>query len=116
MSTDHRDSLSSDPEKMRLWNHCFQKAGRRVDDPFGGCPICGGSDLYHNVGREHWVTCETHKTRWHIGSNLFSHWREEPESQWEANRRKLLGYREVDPIFFLRDRQYKLPGYDEFGQ
>lgn len=69
------------------------------DSDFGGCPECGGDDGYLNVGRDHWMFCETHRTRWLFGSNLFSSWRHETEEEWEANRRKLAEFRVVEPRF-----------------
>src|SRR4051794_9837805 len=56
-----------------------------TDDPFGGCPVCGGNDAYLNLGREQWCYCEAHRTRWIIGSNLFSSWRDETPETWERN-------------------------------
>ena len=67
-------------------------------DYFGGCPECGTNDGYLNVGREHWFVCDKHKTKWWIGSNLFSSWMEETEEEWQRNKIKLADYREVEPI------------------
>ncbi len=54
--------------------------------PFGGCPGCGNTDGYLNVGPDHWFFCHRHKTKWRAGSNLFSGWRDENEETWLRNR------------------------------
>ena len=43
----------------------------------GSCPHCGDADGMLNVGPDHWVVCRAHKTKWRIGSNLYSSWRED---------------------------------------
>ncbi len=48
-----------------------------TDDHFGTCPECGSHDGYQNAGNAHWFVCHEHRTRWHVGSNLFSSWRSE---------------------------------------
>ncbi len=65
---------------------------------FGGCPYCGGYDVFLNIGRDHWIICRTHQVKWHIGSNLFSNWRNETEEQWLRNTYELVGYREVESV------------------
>lgn len=67
------------------------------DATFGVCPICKGQDGFMNVGREHWFVCQEHKTKWFVGSNLFSSWRYQSEEVWEENARILEGYEEVEP-------------------
>ena len=32
----------------------------RVDNYFGGCPLCGGRYAYLNDGPDHWLTCDKH--------------------------------------------------------
>ena len=59
---------------------------------FGGCPYCGGYDVFLNIGRDHWIICRTHQVKWHIGSNLFSCWRNQTEEQWLRNTYELAGY------------------------
>lgn len=66
---------------------------------FGGCPECGSQGAYLNIGRDHWVYCETHKVKWNVGSNLFSSWRHESESDWQANRMILANFRGVSPRY-----------------
>lgn len=70
----------------------------KVIDYFGGCPECGGNDGYLNIGRGHWFICHEHKTAWHIGSNLFSSWKEESEEEWKRNAELISDYKEVKPI------------------
>ncbi len=71
--------------------------------PFGGCPGCGNTDGYLNVGPDHWFVCHRHKTRWRAGSNLFSGWRGENEETWLRNRFQLSGYMwVVEPVMPLR--------------
>lgn len=69
-----------------------------TDEYFGGCPKCGKTDGYVNVGRSHWGVCDEHKTKWPIGANLFSSWKEETEKQWKRNANLLEGYTEVEPL------------------
>lgn len=69
-----------------------------VSDYFGGCPHCGANHGFLNVGRAHWIACDTHKTKWCIGSNVFSDWKEENEAIWLQNAEKLAGYSEVKPL------------------
>lgn len=85
-------------------------ARRREELEFGHmgcCPQCGDTDGFLNIGRNHIGRCDTHKTAWSIGSNLFSAWRDEDESIWRANADKLADYEEVEPIHFKDE----LPGY-----
>jgi hypothetical protein len=63
---------------------------------FGWCPQCGRQDGSLNIGRAHYFICHAHRTRWPVGSNLFSSWREENETIWKRNHELLLTYREVD--------------------
>jgi hypothetical protein len=74
------------------------KAHANTDLFFGGCPHCGGMNYVLNVGRDHWVTCDRHKTKWKIGSNLFSSWQNETEADWTRNSYHLTNYRSVEPI------------------
>jgi len=69
-----------------------------TDDYFGGCPECGCTDGYMNISRNHWFVCDEHRTKWLVGSNLFSSWREEGETIWRQNWERLLSYREVKPV------------------
>ncbi len=69
-----------------------------ADNHFGGCPHCDRHDGYLNDGRDHWFFCNRHKTKWLVGSNLFSSWRDEDEDIWRQNRFKLAEYMTVEPI------------------
>ncbi len=74
--------------------------------PFGGCPGCGDTDGYLNVGPDHWFVCHRHKTRWRAGSNFFSGWRDESEETWLRNRFKLAGYMwVVEPVMPIAPRR-----------
>jgi hypothetical protein len=45
-----------------------------------------------NIGRDHFVACDTCRTCVHVGSNLMSGWRQENESIWRQNEKRLVGY------------------------
>lgn len=51
-------------------------------------------DRIVNIGREHYAVCEEHRYFWHIGSNLFSAWRDETQAEWDANASELALYSE----------------------
>ena len=74
---------------------------RRIttDEYFGGCPKCGKCDGFLNVDRNHWAVCDTHKTTWCIGSNLFSSWHDETEADWQRNEKLLASYSIVKPVY-----------------
>ena len=63
---------------------------------FGWCPECGKTSGFLNIERVHYFYCDTHRTRWCVGSNLFSCWRNENEAIWERNAQYLEHYRDVD--------------------
>lgn len=67
-----------------------------MDNHFGWCPECGKSDGCLNIERDHWYYCDAHRTRWYVGSNLFSSWRREDEATWDANKEHIRHYRDVD--------------------
>jgi hypothetical protein len=71
----------------------------KEDCYFGACPVCGKTDGYLNVGGNHWFVCDTDFTKWCIGWNLFSDWREEPERVHQENAATLAGYIEVRPVY-----------------
>ena len=60
-----------------------------TDEYFGGCPECGENNGYLNVNRSHWSVCDAHRTKWLIGENLFSAWRDETEAEWQRNEERL---------------------------
>jgi len=78
-----------------------------VDEVWGGCPKCLSHDGYLNLYREHWFKCDSHRVRWRVGSNLFSSWRHESESDWGRNGDRLAGYRIVEPIIFPDKARYE---------
>ena len=59
------------------------------DGYFGLCPICKKTDGYLNIGRIHWFICKKHRSRWCVGSNLFSSWRDEAESEQVRHCREI---------------------------
>lgn len=63
---------------------------------FGVCPECKKPGICLNVGREHWFVCYEHKLTWHVGSNLFSHWKEESEELHKKNTILLEGYTVIE--------------------
>ncbi len=65
------------------------------DDYFGVCPTCRKYSGCLNIGRDHWFYCETHKTKWWIGSNLFSGWKSQTEEEHNRNASILSGYLDV---------------------
>lgn len=73
-----------------------------TDEYFGGCPHCGNSDVCRTIGRDHWMCCETHKTKWWVGSNLFSIPDDIPLDEWaemsRTNEYLLSNYLTVEPI------------------
>ncbi len=72
----------------------------RVQEPgyFGGCPFCGGSRGYLNIGPQQWFFCEEHSTKWLVEENLFSSWKEESEEDWQRHTAQLEHYAEVEPL------------------
>ena len=72
-----------------------------TDEYFGGCPECGKTDGYLNTGRTHVFMCETHRTYWVAGSNLFSDWRDETEAEQRAKWDEvgMEEFRLVKPIY-----------------
>lgn len=67
-------------------------------DYFGGCPYCGLNDGCLNLGRDHWYVCHTHRTKWWVGSNLFSSWRHEDEEDWALHALRIRDYEEVESV------------------
>lgn len=69
-----------------------------TDEYFGGCPKCGKTNGYVDVGADHWFACDAHRTRWYAGSNLFSSWRNEKTPEEIASNAKVMAYRVVEPV------------------
>jgi len=76
---------------------------KNMDPHFGGCPQCEGYTGVLSIGRDQWFYCDDCKTKWWIGSNLFSSWREMTAQEFEGNRKYLQDYIEVEPV--LPERQ-----------
>ena len=75
------------------------KRRERLSAYYGRCPRClKCADRWMNVYKDHWLTCSDCMTKWTIGSNLFSSWREENERKWRENLYRLAGYQEVTPV------------------
>jgi len=66
------------------------------EDLFGSCPRCGRNNGYVTVVRTHWCVCDTHHTRWLVGSNVFTDFPDAEESR--INAEKLEGYDIVEPL------------------
>jgi hypothetical protein len=77
-----------------------------VEDYWGGCPVCGRNDGFMTVswpsdeGRhcEHWIVCHRHRVRWSIGGPLFSTSKTLSLERQQANYRRLVSYRQVEPL------------------
>jgi hypothetical protein len=72
----------------------FPEPGSR-EDYFGVCPICQRQNGYLNDGPDHWFVCNTHMTKWCVGSNLFSGWRHLTKEESFAQVHQLTRYRTV---------------------
>ena len=70
-----------------------------TENYFGLCPICRETNGYLNIYKRHWFVCHRHKVKWCVGSNLFSSWKLESESQWKKNYDKIWNYDEVRAIY-----------------
>jgi hypothetical protein len=67
-----------------------------VEHPLGACPDCHKPGEVLNVGRDNWIVCDEHRTRWYLG-NVFTP--RDGEAEWEANWQRIADYRIVDPYF-----------------
>jgi hypothetical protein len=85
----------------------------RRDDHFGNCPECGRTDGCLSVGSDHWYHCRMHRTKWWVGSNLFSGWRDQSEDDWARNDATLSLYRAVIPVFPIPEDPWEALGYIE---
>jgi hypothetical protein len=65
---------------------------------FGACPHCGRTDGLLNHGPHHWGICDGHRTKWFIGSNLFSFWQDETDYERAYSEQVLEDYEAVEPI------------------
>jgi hypothetical protein len=72
----------------------------RQDDRFGLCPHCHRTDGFLNAGRNHWFYCEQHRVAWCGGSNLFSCWKDESETEQRRKFAKIEQYRDIEPFYW----------------
>ena len=56
------------------------------------------ADGYLNVHKSHWGICRSCGTKWPIGSDLFSSWKNETKEDWGRNAELLSDLTEVQPI------------------
>ena len=49
-----------------------------------------------NIGRGHYIACDTCRSFLFVGSNLMGSWRLESEDTWRNNSRSIEGYEEVE--------------------
>jgi hypothetical protein len=73
-------------------------AGNFVIGSFFGDVRCryGHETRLFNIGRGHFVACDTCRTYIHVGSNLMSSWRQEDDRVWQRNRESVEGYEFVE--------------------
>jgi hypothetical protein len=71
----------------------------QADGYFGWCPQCRNNNGYRNIGRDHWFVCDEHKTKWCVGANLFSSWKEQTEEDWQKTADLLNTYTEIKPVY-----------------
>ena len=72
-------------------------------DYWGGCPKCRKNDGCFSIGPEHWYVCHKHRTKWCVGENLFSGWREQTNQERSRNAVLLSTYRIVEPLAWQPD-------------
>ncbi|UCF32891.1 MAG: hypothetical protein JSV78_11220 [Phycisphaerales bacterium] len=94
----HWESLEANVKDLQRRVKLLELRDSVVQEHFGACPVCGKTDGYLNIGREHWFYCKAHKTRWHVGSNLFPSWRRQTEERWKRNSEFLADFQEVKPL------------------
>ena len=70
---------------------------------FGGCPVCGHTGEYRNIGANHWLYCPEHKCKWLVGANLFSSWKEMTEAGSMENAEYLREFLEIEPVSDVRE-------------
>ena len=86
------------PHLIRLQRWLTRKGADEQWDYFGTCPHCRCHDGYLNIGRQHWYFCQIHRTKWWIGENLLSSWREPSKEEWHENRDYLAEFVDVEPV------------------
>jgi hypothetical protein len=75
--------------------------GTTIDNYWGACPKCHETDGYLNWGSDHWFYCKQHKSRWCIGSSLFSSWMDETKEEQERiiNELDFRSFKVVKPFY-----------------
>jgi hypothetical protein len=58
--------------------------------------IHGHEPRLFNLGRAHFVACDTCRTYIWVGSNLMSGWRHENRDVWQRNAQSVRGYRMLE--------------------
>jgi len=53
----------------------------------------GHETRWFNIGRGHYVACDTCKTYVFVGADLMSSWQQENRNIWEANFNRVEGYK-----------------------
>lgn len=71
----------------------------------GVCPLCGKTDGFVNLGKEHWFICRDHETKWFAGVNLFEGWQNQTVAQAQSIEAMLDKYKEITPIRSLAEEQ-----------
>jgi hypothetical protein len=64
------------------------------EEDYGGCPVCGDGEMIR-VGFKHWMICREHKTKWRVGTGLFSLLQR--VEKWDR-KESFNDYREVEPM------------------
>lgn len=59
------------------------------------CPKCNKEMSYLNIGRSHWLICDSCKIKSLWGSNIISSWRYETKKTWQRNLEKIKDYKEI---------------------
>jgi len=77
------------------------KGIQNFKDEYGTCPRCHEYSDMISAGRNHWMICETHKTKWWVGSNLFSSWRYQTKDEQRAiyDAKGVGTFDEVEPYY-----------------
>ena len=64
---------------------------------FGEVKCIHGHDTrLFNIGRAHFVACDSCRTFINVGSNLMSSWRSEDRRIWQKNQDSIEGYELID--------------------
>lgn len=113
-----------DAKLMGFCSICNTTPCNAEGEYWGVCPICHRNDGYIDYvsgnHATHMMVCNSHKTCWPIGMNLFSGWMFESPETHQADREKLAEYETVKPYHGYFDqaaddrRQYEIDQADQF--